>query len=369
MTKIELKDIILSNQNAYCQEKIFKKNFPEVYNIICSITFPNDFKFKQKLYHYIEDDINLSLGKCVVCGNRCRFVSFKEGYKLHCTRKCIQQDNIVKNKVLNTWMNKSDDDIKQFSKHQSESMLNVMKNRSDEEKKSIRKKGADTFKMKNKNDKDVIKLKKQNTWKSHTEKEKIEYSRKVSINSSNMWKGFSQEKKEKVCKNISIATLNSTAHKNIWYNLSDEQKKLKIEKDIQTKRKNNTFNTSKIEDDVADWLKNNQIDFYRQYNLDNRYPFLCDFYLPKYDLFIEIQGNWTHGKHPFNPDNIKDKELLEFMKSKKSKYYERSVYVWSIRDVKKRTIAKENNINYLEIFSIDLQICVDMILDKLKKLS
>jgi hypothetical protein len=39
------------------------------------------------------------------------------------------------------------------------------------------------------------------------------------------------------------------------------------------------------------------------------------------------------------------------MKSKNTKYYNVAIEVWTKRDVVKRSIAKENNLNYLEIFS------------------
>jgi len=42
-----------------------------------------------------------------------------------------------------------------------------------------------------------------------------------------------------------------------------------------------------------------------------RYPYEVDFWLPKYDLFIEIQGHWTHGDHPYDESNEDDKALLE----------------------------------------------------------
>ena len=39
------------------------------------------------------------------------------------------------------------------------------------------------------------------------------------------------------------------------------------------------------------------------------------------------------------------------MKSKNTKYYNVAIEVWTKRDINKRNIAKQNNLNYLEIFS------------------
>lgn len=84
------------------------------------------------------------------------------------------------------------------------------------------------------------------------------------------------------------------------------------------------YNISKIEEQVYQWLieKFSTENVIRQYK-EKRYPFCCDFYIKTFDLFIEINGNWTHGPHPFNDNNKEDLTLLEEWKSKSisSKYY------------------------------------------------
>ena len=35
-----------------------------------------------------------------------------------------------------------------------------------------------------------------------------------------------------------------------------------------------------------------------------------------------------------------------------------AIYVWCKRDIPKRTIVKQNNLNYLEIFSVKLDECI-----------
>jgi len=59
----------------------------------------------------------------------------------------------------------------------------------------------------------------------------------------------------------------------------------------ETKKKNGTTNTSKIEEQFAKYLENNNYKFERNYANDNRYPYHVDFYLNDFDLFIEIQGS------------------------------------------------------------------------------
>ena len=59
MTKNELFDIITKKSSTYCNEKVFKSHFTHFYNEISALSFPADFKFSQKLYHYFHNDYDL----------------------------------------------------------------------------------------------------------------------------------------------------------------------------------------------------------------------------------------------------------------------------------------------------------------------
>ena len=50
------------------------------------------FKFSQKLYHYFNNDYNLSLGICPICGNRCHYKNLNEGYRTYCSLQCRSND-------------------------------------------------------------------------------------------------------------------------------------------------------------------------------------------------------------------------------------------------------------------------------------
>ena len=91
------------------------------------------------------------------------------------------------------------------------------------------------------------------------------------------------------------------------------------------------------------------------------YPFSCDFYIPEFKLYIEIQGSWTHGRHPFNECDQADLEKIKKWKEKNTKFYTEAIYNWTVRDVNKRNIAKENELNYLEVFTTDIEKCKDII--------
>lgn len=118
-----------------------------------------------------------------------------------------------------------------------------------------------------------------------------------------------------------------------------------------TRKKNNSFNTSKYEDQYYEKLKETFPKVIRQYK-DERYPFACDFYIPELDIFIELNLHWTHGKEPFNQNNIEHQKILSDWneKAKTSKFYKIALDVWTNKDVMKRKIAEMNNLTYIELF-------------------
>lgn len=136
------------------------------------------------------------------------------------------------------------------------------------------------------------------------------------------------------------------------------------QKQYETKKQNNSFNTSKIEEQLKDYLISHNINFKTQYKSD-LYPFMCDFYFPDKDLYVEIQGCWTHGGKPYNETDQDCITQLELWKSKNTKYYDKAIETWTVRDVNKRNIAKQNNLNLIEIFSIDLDECIQKISERI----
>lgn len=122
---------------------------------------------------------------------------------------------------------------------------------------------------------------------------------------------------------------------------------------VDTKRKNHTFNTSLIEEELYLYIKERFPDVERQYKDSNRYPFLCDFYIPSLDYFIELEGHWTHGNHPYTENSIEDQKKVEEWKSKHTKYYDNAIRTWTILDIHKRATAINNNLNYKEVWSLD----------------
>jgi len=125
------------------------------------------------------------------------------------------------------------------------------------------------------------------------------------------------------------------------------------EKEYQTRKKNNSFNTSNPEEKMYKDLCNQygEDNVIRQYR-ENRYPYTCDFYIPSEDLFIELNKHWTHGFRPFIESDDFCQNQLEIWqeKAKTSQFYKNAIYTWTVLDVKKQQIAKQNNLNYIVIY-------------------
>ena len=120
-----------------------------------------------------------------------------------------------------------------------------------------------------------------------------------------------------------------------------------VENVFKIRKQNKTLNTSSLEE----YFYNKALKTFkcvkRQYKC-NEYPWHCDFYIEDINQFIEIQGYYTHGPHPFNHNNEEDIKLLN--KWKQRKYFD-AIITWTDKDVEKRNKAKENNLNYIELWN------------------
>ena len=124
-----------------------------------------------------------------------------------------------------------------------------------------------------------------------------------------------------------------------------------LDKMYKTKKKNKSFNTSQPELQINNLLQKT-FKVICQYKSE-LYPFACDFYLPDLDLYIEYNGTWTHGAMPYENNESCNRQLQRWQeKAKTSKFYQNAIYTWTDLDVRKRQTAKQNNLNWLEFFSM-----------------
>ena len=138
-----------------------------------------------------------------------------------------------------------------------------------------------------------------------------------------------------------------------------EETNKKRNKTNQEYLKENKF--SKDENICYSLLQEKYTNIIRQYTSD-LYNFNCDFYIPEIDTYIEYNGSQFHHFHPFNENNkndIKELNRLKELDNKKQKngeiknQYNQIIYTWTDLDIRKRNIAKENNLNFIEFWNID----------------
>ena len=122
-----------------------------------------------------------------------------------------------------------------------------------------------------------------------------------------------------------------------------------------TMKRNGSYGKSKVEDryflKLEEQYGKGNVERQKPYGPGNKWA--ADFYIPLIDKFIEVQGNWTHGGEPFDANNSLHQEILQKWKKKaeSSLYYQIAVQVWTVTDPEKRKWAKDNNLDWEEIFS------------------
>ena len=302
----------------------FKKHYPTFYDEYLKITFSEEIDilpFKQKLWHFLKDIYIIP--KCKICGKSVNFETRKNqwGYHIYCSGDCAMHDESIKQKMYNTKELLYGD--KNYNN--TEKQIITLSKRTDDEIRQITEKAKETRLLKNNG----------------------KYFSDESINKI----------KETTYNRYGVDSFTQTK---MFRDLISSQQEEIQNKQYKTKKKNNSFNSSKIENELEKYFIENNINYIPQYRSDV-YPFACDFYFPDSNYYVEIQGSWTHGHHPFDINDENDINLLSEWenKSKESAFYKKAIYVWTEHDVKKRNIAKENEINYLEIFSCDFNNCLE----------
>lgn len=120
------------------------------------------------------------------------------------------------------------------------------------------------------------------------------------------------------------------------------------DKVTDTKRTQGTFTTFSGEEMLYDILVDvfGEDDVKRQYQ-SALYPFACDFYVPSRDMYIELNGHWSHTDHWYDVSSKEDKAIVDLWCERDTMYYKNSLDVWTKRDVLKRQTAQKNHLNYV----------------------
>lgn len=304
------------------------------------------------------------------CGNPTKFRNMWYGYNKHCCTRCIPLDPEIQDKMKNTCQEKYGTDyawqaeqtknkIRQTTREHYgvDCYLQTAECRkitaevtsSDKVKAKIKQSNLEHFGVEYSTQSTIMKDKSKKTKLDKYGSET--YNNVTKAKETNMAKyGVSNPAQSKEVQDKMKATcLERYGVDNIWKN---RESRLKAKK-ISQKSMHKHGNKSSLEDFLEQIFKDNNIKYLQEYNLDPRYPYFCDFYLPETDTFIEINGYWTHGGHWFDENNPIDvnklNELIE--KSKYHSMYKTYIRVWTQSDVEKRNCAKNNNLNYVVLWS------------------
>lgn len=129
-----------------------------------------------------------------------------------------------------------------------------------------------------------------------------------------------------------------------------------IEKVIESKSVNGTFGTSNPEEVLYQRLceKFGSDDVIRQYR-SKVYPYPCDFYVKSRNMYIELNGTWTHGGHWFDSEDVNDIAIRNLWTKRGTKYYRNAVHVWTVADLQKKADAATNRLNYIVFWGYTLK--------------
>lgn len=386
---------------SYNREVCVKKHFPEFYKFMMD-TYPSELPWKEKVYWYLHGLTSHPV--CKSCGRPTKYVNPQYGYSEYCSAKCsnsdpskqalaketcleryggvapatskevkdkmqvtclerygvknTMQNEELKNKSLQTNIeryggqgNASESNLKKYHDTCLEryGTKNPMQNKQVQERlynSNLEKHGYKTPFGDPKIQADILKGIKSKygvNYYSQTE----EYQEKTRKTNNLKYGADYYSQTEKYKEQVKRTSLERYGAEN--YSQTDKYKS----KSYETKKRNHTFNSSKIEQEFKQWLDSNNISYEYQYR-STEYPHCCDFYFPDQKLFFEIQGSWVHGFHPYNQDTEEDKNTLSEWKSKNTKFYDNAIETWTLRDPEKRAWAKEHNLNWTEVFSNNL---------------
>lgn len=333
MTKIEtiVKSILTSNNKINHRKlKHLKDSYPLCYSYL-SAYFDDSESIEETINRVV---YNVDVRPiCKTCGGLVKWYG-KNRYALHCCTKCASLDKEVLEKKSSTTKERYSASHITQSEHFKELAKRTC----------LSKYGKEFYSQTNEH-----KLKSKES----------KYERYGSPNYNNAEKANATKNSRYGCKFNNRDKARKTCLEKYGVEnpyLIEEVKQKAGSKDSQHKRwqtlkQNGTTNSSKTEDNLYIELKKYFPDIIRQY-WSEKYPFNCDFYIPSKDLYIEFQGGHYHQYHPFDNSNKEDLELLEkFSKKKYLPQYKQIIHVWTELDPLKRSVAKENGINFLEIWA------------------
>ena len=254
----------------------------------------------------------------------------------YCCNECCRSDEEVRNKIKQSWSYGKEERCQHMRDANKKRDKEFYQKRKEKYVKTMLERYGVESNSKLETAREAIKNRAIERWNNKTEKEKQEFAQKMKVVNT------------------------GRPGVNIYAGKTEEQLNEMKRKQYETKKRNHSFNSSVPEDKIKNILIQKFPDFKYQYRSE-LYPFACDFYIPEFDLYIEFQGTWIHGKNgktilgAYDKNNREHQKVLSIWqeKAKNSKFYEIAINVWTIRDPLKREIARKINLNWLEFFTMD----------------
>lgn len=186
------------------------------------------------------------------------------------------------------------------------------------------------------------------------EKKKKTFIKHYGVDNIRKWKPF-YDYVNKIIKEkygITKSELISIKSKEVWERKTDEQKQNWLLKSIHTDEamakslKHAGYRTSKLETKIENVLKENNISYTHQFILKNfKKRKFYDFYLPEYNIIIEINGDYWHA----NPYIYKPNDIIHYcFGDKKAKE------IWE-KDKKKKELAENKGYKIIYIWEMELK--------------
>jgi len=270
---------------------------------------------------------------CPTCGATLKFLKSKNRFQHHCCPRCAVKDKETQRKRVCTCMDRYG--ATSFNNHEKQkaTMLSRYGIESALCKSEFRDKGANTKEKRYGS----------STYNNPT-KTTLTCEERYGIGN-----GRNYKKAEKTMESrYGVKTYLLSEEVNAIRNNETVQRKIQ-----ETKRIRHTFRASSLEEECYHILMGvfGKEDVVRQYK-SAKYPYLCDFYIPSKDLYIEFNGHWSHGKHAFDNGNKEDLQIADKWRTRGTRFYLKALWVWTEYDVEKRKIASREKINRKEFWTI-----------------
>lgn len=303
-------------------------------------------------------------GKCLECGKQTSFRGIKHGYSRFCCSKCTLRNSEVRDKQLLTQRELYGEHLELIQKKTQETNLKKYGKRHVLQVKAFKEKGKQTSLIKyGTNHPSQSNIVKEKSKQTNLKKYSVEYTFQSDNNKEKSKETMIQKygelysKTEECLEKTRQTNLEKYGVEHPW-KLNKENNPLDLDiefpkdKGFKTMKENGTFNSSKPEKELEIELRKLFPDLKTQYKSEE-YTFVCDFYIPSLDLYIEYNGIWTHGGCFYDENNEDNRNTLEKWKqlSEHSDFYQSAIDTWTRRDLNKLNTALKNHLNYVAWFN------------------